>query len=111
MKGEHTDGFLQASTLEIVMLQEMESWEQVPRSPHLNVLDSTWAFKIKWFPDGLVPKLKAHFCVQSDQQIEGINFFDTFAPVVQWSTVWMMLVLSLTLGLALKQVDYVSAFC
>ena len=111
MKGEHADGFLRASTLEIATLQEMNSWEQVPRSPHLNVLDSTWAFKIKRFPDGLVRKLKARFCVRGDQQIEGVDYFDTFAPVVQWSTVRLMLVLSLTLGLASKQVDYVSAFC
>ena len=77
----------------------------------MNVLDSTWAFKIKRFPDRLVQKLKARFCVRGDRQIEGINYFDTFTPVVQWSTVWMILVLSLTLGLASKQVDVVSAFC
>ena len=111
MSGEHADGFLRASTLEISTLQEMGSWEQVRKTPDLNVLDSTWAFKIKRFPDGLVRKLKARFCVRGDQQIEGVDFFDTFAPVVQWSTVRMMLVLSLTLGLASKQVDYVSAFC
>ena len=111
MRGEHADGFLRASVLEISTLQEMKSWEQVPRTPDLNVLDSTWAFKIKRFPDGLVRKLKARFCVRGDQQIEGVDYFDTFAPVVQWSTVRMMLVLSLTLGLASKQVDYVSAFC
>ena len=111
MKGPNADGFLRASTLEIATLQEMDAWTQVPVTKKMNVLDSTWAFKIKRFPDGLIRKLKARFCVRGDQQIEGIDFFDTFAPVVQWSTVRMLLVLSLTLGLATKQVDYVSAFC
>ena len=111
MKGPNADGFLRASTLEIATLQEMNAWTQVPMTKKMNVLDSTWAFKIKRFPDGLIRKLKARFCVRGDQQIEGIDFFDTFAPVVQWSTVRMLLVLSLTLGLATKQVDYVSAFC
>ena len=111
MKGPNADGFLRASTLEIATLQEMDAWTQVPVTNMMNVLDSTWAFKIKRFPDGLIQKLKARFCVRGDQQIEGIDFFDTFAPVVQWSTVRMLLVLSLTLGLATKQVDYVSAFC
>ena len=107
MKGPNADGFLRASTLEIATLQEMDAWTQVPVTKKMNVLDSTWAFKIKRFPDGLIRKLKARFCVRGDQQIEGIDFFDTFAPVVQWSTVRMLLVLSLTLGLATKQVDYV----
>ena len=111
MKGPNADGFLKASTLEIATLQEMDAWTQVPLTKDMNVLDSTWAFKIKRFPDGLIRKLKARFCVRGDQQIEGVDFFDTFAPVVQWSTVRMLLVLSLTLGLATKQVDYVSAFC
>ena len=112
MKGPNADGFLCVSTLEIATLQEMDAWTQIPVTKKMNVLlDSTWAFKINHFPDGLIQKLKARFCVRGDQQIEGIDFFDTFAPVVQWSTVRMLLVLSLTLGLATNQVDYVSAFC
>ena len=62
-------------------------------------------------PDGLVRKLKARFCVRGDMQIEGVDFFDTFAPVVQWATVRILLILSITLKLETMQVDYVSAFC
>ena len=111
MSGPNAEGFLKASVLEISTLQHMDAWTQVERKPHMNVLPSTWAFKIKRFPDGLVRKLKARFCVRGDKQIEGVDYFDTFAPVVQWSTVRLLLVLSVSLGLATKQVDYVSAFC
>jgi len=44
-------------------------------------------------------------------QIEGVDFFNTFAPVVQWATVRLLLNLSITLDLESVQVDYVSAFC
>lgn len=111
MSGPNAEGFINASVLEISTLQHMDAWTQVLRLPSMNVLPSTWAFKIKRFPDGLVRKLKARFCVRGDRQIEGVDFFDTFAPVVQWSTVRLLLVLSISLGLATKQVDYVSAFC
>ena len=57
-----------------------------------------------------VRKLKARFCVRGDQQIEGVDFFDTYAPTVAWSTVRLLLILSVTLGLATKQVDYTLAF-
>jgi len=42
--------------------------------------------------------------------VEGIDFFDTFAPVVNWTIVRLMLILSVILGLATKQVDSTAAF-
>jgi hypothetical protein len=74
------------------------------------VLDGTWAFKIKRFPTGLVRKLKARFCVRGDQQVEGIDYFDTYAPVVSWVVVRLLLTMSIVMGLATKQVDYTNAF-
>ena len=42
--------------------------------------------------------------------MEGIGYFETFAPVIGWQTVWTMLILSLILNLATLQVDYTAAF-
>jgi Reverse transcriptase (RNA-dependent DNA polymerase) len=76
----------------------------------MHVLPSVWAFKCKRFPDGLVRKLKARFCVRGDCQIDGVDVFDTFAPVVSWQTVRLLLILSVVLALATMQVDYTAAF-
>jgi hypothetical protein len=75
----------------------------------MNVLPSTWAFKCKWFPSGDIRKLKAMFCVRDDRQVKGVDYFDTFTPVVNWTTVQLMLILSIVLGLSTKQVDYTAA--
>jgi hypothetical protein len=48
--------------------------------------------------------------VRGDRQVEGVDFFDTFAPVVNWRTVRLMLILSAILGLSTHQVDYTAAF-
>ena len=53
----------------------------------MNVIKSTWAFKIKRFPNGLLREPEACFCVYEDIQIEGVQDFDTFTPVVQWTTI------------------------
>jgi histone deacetylase 1/2 len=98
---------------EMAQLEEKQPWDVIPLDAvpeGANILDSVWAFKRKRFPDGRVRKLKARFCVRGDQQIEGVDFFDTFAPVVAWSTVRLLLILSVILGLATKQVDYTLAF-
>ncbi len=70
----------------------MDAWEVVDRSEAENVINSSWAFKLKWFPNGMVKKFKAWFCTRGDQQLEGIDFFETYTPVVQWTTVQLMLI-------------------
>ena len=55
-------------------------------------------------------KLKARLCVRGDQQLEGVDFFQIYAPVVQWGTVRVLLILSVTLRLTSIQVDYTNAF-
>ncbi len=45
-----------------------------------------------------------------DQQLEGIDIFETYAPVVQWTTVHLMLILENLLGLKSKQADVTAAF-
>jgi hypothetical protein len=76
----------------------------------MNVLPSTLAFKCKQFPSGDIRKLKARFCVHGDRQVEGFDYFDTFALVVNLTTVRLMLILSIVLGLSTKQVDYTATF-
>ena len=58
----------------------------------------------------MIKKLKARFCARGDQQVEGIDFFETYAPVVQMTTIRLMLVLEVLLSLKLKQGDVTAAF-
>jgi hypothetical protein len=111
MNGPHSDGFWEAMATELeTLVNKMDAWKNVERQSWMKVLPSTWTFKCKRFPDGLIKKLKARFCVRGDKQLEGVDFFETFAPVVSWTTVRLMLILSLVLGLATRQVDYTAAF-
>jgi hypothetical protein len=55
-------------------------------------------------------KLKARFCARGYEQVEGVDYCETFAPVVNWTTVRFLLMMSILLDLETKQVDYVAAF-
>ena len=88
----------------------MDAWEVVDRTPDMNVIDSIWAFRLKRFPDGMIKKFKARFCARGDQQLAGVDFFETYAPVVQWTTVRLMLILEILLNLKSKQGDATAAF-
>ncbi len=77
-------------------------------APH-HVIPSTWAFKCKRYPDGRIKKFKACFCARGNKQLEGIDFFETYAPVVQWTTIRLMFILEILLGLKSKQGDVLCA--
>jgi hypothetical protein len=91
------------------LTKEFDCWEYVP-NPGKNVLTSTWAFKIKRYPDGQVKKFKARFCARGDRQQEGINYFETWAPVVQWSTVRIVMTFVAKMNLISVQCDITVAF-
>ena len=93
MNGPYADDYWKAAEAEIMTLESKDSWTVVERTDDMNVLPSTWAFKLKRFPDGTVKKFKGRFCARGDKQIEGIDFFETYSPVVQWTTIRLMLIL------------------
>ena len=92
------------------LVDEMKSWELVRRTPEMNVLPSTWAFRCKRRPDGTAKKFKARFCARGDRQKEGIDFFETYSPVAQWTTIRSAMVLAAKLGLVSAQCDITAAF-
>jgi hypothetical protein len=86
-------------------LESIEAWDEVEWEEDMNFINFTWAFKCKQYPDGLIKKFKARFCVRGDQQLEGIDFFETYAPVVQCTMICLMFVLEVLLGLKSLQGD------
>jgi hypothetical protein len=67
----------------VAIMVNFDCWDYVKRTPDINVLPSTWAFKLKRYPDGRVKKFKARFCARGDRQKESIDYFKTWAPVVK----------------------------
>jgi hypothetical protein len=72
--GKFADDYWKAMEVEIFTLKSIDAWEVVDRKDDMNVINSTWAFKCKHYPDGLIKKFKARFCACGDQQLEGIDF-------------------------------------
>lgn len=73
-------------------------------------LQSIWSFRRKRAPAWSIIKCRSRVCPHGGMQIEGNNFWETYAPVVSWRTVCLTLILSLLSGLKSHQVDYVSAY-
>ena len=110
MNGPFKEGFIEAIHAEINTLEDMNVWEVVDREPWMSVIPTTFAFRIKRLPSGTVKKLKARFCIRGDQEIKDVHYWETFAPVVSWTTVRMLLILIAELKLESRQIDYTAAF-
>ena len=111
MNGHDSAGYWEACKKELHMLVDKKhAWYVIECQLRMNVLPSSWAFRCKRYPDGSVQKLKARFCTRGDKQVESIDYFDTFAPIINWTMVRLKLILTLILNLATCQVDYTAAF-
>lgn len=96
--------------LEVATLIQQKAWTMVPRPSNKNVLKGTWAFKLKCLPDGTAYRFKARYCARGDLQQENVDYFETYSPVVQWSTIRLLLTTVLSEGWSTRQVDYTNAF-
>jgi hypothetical protein len=54
--------------------------------------------------------IKARFCARGDRQQEGIDYFETWALVVQWSMVGIVMTLVVKMNLISVQCDITAAF-
>ena len=66
MNGPFAEDYWEAACVEVETLETIDAWSVVDRHANMNVLPSTWAFKCKRFPDGLIKKFKARFCARGD---------------------------------------------
>ncbi|KAL5546881.1 hypothetical protein UlMin_006568 [Ulmus minor] len=83
---------------EIVALQSNDTWELVDPPPDANIIGCKWVFKLKYKADGTLERHKARLVAKGYNQTQGLDFFDTFSPVVKPATIKIVLTLDLSYG-------------
>jgi hypothetical protein len=104
---------VEAQRPEIGGLMDIHTFESTPKidiPPRTRYLDLIWMYRRKRRPDGSLKKYKARLCVNGSRQIQGIDYTESFVPVVQWSTIRMVNTLSTMHNLKGKQIDFAQAF-
>jgi hypothetical protein len=105
--------FVEAQRPEIDGLMDINTSEFIPNidlPPPTLYLDLIWTYRRKRRPGGSLKKYKARLCMNGSRQIQGIDYMESFAPVIQWSTIRMVNTLASMHNLKCKQIDFTQAF-
>ena len=70
----------------------------VPYSPDMNVVGCKWVYRTKLNVDGSLNKHKARLVAKGFHQVAGVDFAETFSPVVKHATIRIVLALVVNFG-------------
>ena len=102
--------WVSAINTEYDALLKNKTWHLVPAPRGKNVIGSKWVFKVKRKADGSIDRYKARLVALGYRQQYGIDYEDTFSPVVKAAIVRLVLSLAVSRGWSLRQLDVQNAF-
>ena len=101
---------------EEAMKEEMEKlirrgpWRIIPKPEGVNIVGSKWVFQLKKDANGNFTSHWARLVTQGFTQVHGIDFDDTFAPIVRMVSIWTVLALTARHNWEIHQVNIKSAY-
>jgi histone deacetylase 1/2 len=97
--------------LEYDALMQNKTWHLVPPQKGINVIDCRWVFKVKRKADGTLDRYKARLVAKGYKQRYGVDYEDTFSPLVKMTTIRIILAIVISNGWSLRQLlDVQNAF-
>ena len=95
---------------EVETLVFQGTWTLVPRPADANIVTCKGVFTIKYHPDGTIAHHKARLVARGFTQAYGIDYTETFSPVVRLNSVRVLLSLAVNQAWSLHQLDISNAF-
>ena len=101
---------MQAANEEYKSLIDMNTWDLVPLPPGRQPVSCKWVFKLKCNSDGSVDRYKARLVARGFTQQQGVDFDETYAPVVHRTSLHALLSYGFSRNMIIHQMDVVTAF-
>lgn len=97
-------------TEELDALSKNDTWKLTNLPAGKSAIKCRWVYKLKRNADGKIARYKARLVVKGYSQKQGIDYHETFAPVVRYTTIRFLLAIATKFNLGIQQMDAVTAF-
>ena len=108
-QADEWDQWYRATNDEVKALQDNETWDLVRPPTDGDVIPGKWVYKVKLEPSGRVDKYKARYVAKGFKQVEGLDYFESFAPACKPDPFRILLQLSAKQGHVMHQFDVKAA--
>jgi 2-hydroxychromene-2-carboxylate isomerase len=95
---------------ELASLKKNQAWELTEIPPSRNIIQNRWVFKLKRDSSGGVQRFKARLVAKGYTQRAGIDYKETYSPVVRYDSLRAVLAIAAALDLEIAQLDVKTAF-
>ena len=110
MNGQNSTLWKTATDVEMNSVLKNKTWDLVDLPAGKTAIGSKWVFKTKMNADGSINKHKARLVAQGFAQQHGIDYEETFAPVVKYVSLRAVLAIANQHNMELHQMDVNSAY-
>ena len=100
----------QAMNEKLEALQKNQTWKIVDLPKGKRAVGCKWVFTVKYKAIGSIERFKARLVAKGFTQTQGIDYFETFAPVAKINTIRILLSLAVNRDWQLYQYDVKNAF-
>ena len=109
-QGDDWDQWQRAMNDGVKLLQDNDSWNLVRPPTDRDDIPGKCVYIVKLRPSGHVDKYKARYVAKGFKKVEGMDYFETFAPTCKPETFRILLQLSAKQGYVMHQFDVKSTF-
>ncbi|KAH9726106.1 hypothetical protein KPL70_008133 [Citrus sinensis] len=110
MKSQDAAFWKEAINDEMDSIVGNKTWKLVDLPPGSNPIGCKWIFKKKKKVDGTIERFKARLVAKGFTQKEGLDYFDTYAPVARIATIRVLIALASIYQFEIHQMNVKTAF-
>ncbi|CAN1780189.1 Retrovirus-related Pol polyprotein from transposon TNT 1-94 [Linum perenne] len=104
------ENWIKAMTTELNALEQNQTWRLEHLPTGKQPIGCKWVYRVKVKSDGSIERYKARLVAKGYTQQEGLDYTETFAPVVKMTTIRVLLAISASRNWHIEQLDVNNAF-